>query len=81
MIEIDLSKAKFGDRFLDSDGNEYVYIGKQFLEGLMGHMLVSYYNKEDLLLTPSNIYLQCTFEYFDDGTPRLSINKRIIKKL
>ena len=81
MKSIDLSKSKFGDRFLGANGNEYVYIGKQFLEGTIGHMLVSYYNKEDLLLTPDNTYLQCTYEYFNDGTPRFASYQRLVKKL
>ena len=81
MKAVDLSEAKFGDRFLDANGKEYVYIGKQFLEGTIGHMLVYYYNEEDLLLTPDYTYSQCTYEYFNDGTPRFASDQRLVKKL
>ena len=47
METIDLIKAHFSDRFLGANGSKYVYIGKQFLEGTIGCMLVSYYNEED----------------------------------
>ena len=44
-------------------------------------LAIEYYNEEDLLLTPDNTYLQCTYEYFNDGTPRFASNQRLVKKL